>query len=168
MHQTLTLEGVVEDVDAFSTLGCGAGIPATQQLVDQGFDILGVDISSAQIALAKEKDGEETEKETDTEKVEDLEEAARIKRDSSCHTHAMIYSPSVSLFRDDAGIWVEPPAVDILTSAAINAGDVRVKHRSKSMSQSERDALESRIEEQMKERMARILRLFSMKALGMW
>ncbi|KAF5381163.1 hypothetical protein D9757_009407 [Collybiopsis confluens] len=35
-------------------LGCGAGIPATQQLVDQGFDVLGVDISSAQIALAKE------------------------------------------------------------------------------------------------------------------
>ncbi|KAF5381162.1 hypothetical protein D9757_009406 [Collybiopsis confluens] len=121
--------------------------------------------SAGSTADQQEKDGEETEKETDTEKVEDLEEAARIKRDSSFYTHAMIYSPSVSLFRDDAGIWVEPLAVDILTSAAVNAGDVRVKHRSKSMSQSERDALESRIEEQMKERMARILRLFSMKGI---
>ncbi|KIK69198.1 hypothetical protein GYMLUDRAFT_639167 [Collybiopsis luxurians FD-317 M1] len=35
-------------------LGCGAGLPATQQLVDQGFDVLGVDISSAQLAPAKE------------------------------------------------------------------------------------------------------------------
>ncbi|KAJ3726841.1 S-adenosyl-L-methionine-dependent methyltransferase [Lentinula raphanica] len=35
-------------------LGCGAGLPATQQLVDQGFDVTGVDISSSQLALAKE------------------------------------------------------------------------------------------------------------------
>ncbi|KAJ3811358.1 S-adenosyl-L-methionine-dependent methyltransferase [Lentinula aff. lateritia] len=35
-------------------LGCGAGLPATQQLVDQGFEVLGVDISSSQLTLAKE------------------------------------------------------------------------------------------------------------------
>ncbi|KAJ3992624.1 S-adenosyl-L-methionine-dependent methyltransferase [Lentinula boryana] len=35
-------------------LGCGAGLPATQQLVDQGFEVIGVDISSSQLELAKE------------------------------------------------------------------------------------------------------------------
>ncbi|KAF9064761.1 S-adenosyl-L-methionine-dependent methyltransferase, partial [Rhodocollybia butyracea] len=35
-------------------LGCGAGRPATQMLVGLGFDVLGVDISFAQISLAKQ------------------------------------------------------------------------------------------------------------------
>lgn len=35
-------------------LGCGAGVPSTQDLVRRGFSVTGVDISSAQIALAKE------------------------------------------------------------------------------------------------------------------
>jgi ubiquinone/menaquinone biosynthesis C-methylase UbiE len=33
-------------------LGCGAGVPCTQAFVKQGFDVTGVDISAAQIALA--------------------------------------------------------------------------------------------------------------------
>jgi len=57
----------------------------------------------------------------------------------------MIYSPSVLLFRDDAGSWLEPLSVDILTSAAVN--------------------VESRIEAEMKERMARILHLFTLKGV---
>lgn len=34
-------------------LGCGAGVPSTQILVGHGFDVTGVDISAAQIALAR-------------------------------------------------------------------------------------------------------------------
>ncbi|KAH7883265.1 hypothetical protein F5I97DRAFT_1903678, partial [Phlebopus sp. FC_14] len=41
--------------------------------------------------------------------------------------HAMIYTPSVVVFRNDAGTWVSPYEVDIITSAAVNAGDVRKK-----------------------------------------
>ncbi|KIY65354.1 S-adenosyl-L-methionine-dependent methyltransferase [Cylindrobasidium torrendii FP15055 ss-10] len=35
-------------------LGCGAGVPSTQDLVRRGFSVTGVDISSAQITLAHE------------------------------------------------------------------------------------------------------------------
>jgi SAM-dependent methyltransferase len=35
-------------------LGCGAGVPCTQALIKHGFNVTGVDISSAQIALARE------------------------------------------------------------------------------------------------------------------
>ncbi|KZP19117.1 S-adenosyl-L-methionine-dependent methyltransferase [Athelia psychrophila] len=35
-------------------LGCGAGVPATQQLIAHGLAVTGVDISAAQIALARE------------------------------------------------------------------------------------------------------------------
>ncbi|KIK69197.1 hypothetical protein GYMLUDRAFT_124310, partial [Collybiopsis luxurians FD-317 M1] len=87
------------------------------------------------------------------------------KRLKGFYTHSMIYSPSVLLFRDDAGSWLKPLAVDVVTSAAVNAGDVRTKYRSKTMTKSEQDALEKRIEGQMRERMARILHLFSIKGV---
>ncbi|KAJ3730889.1 hypothetical protein DFJ43DRAFT_1132740 [Lentinula guzmanii] len=86
-------------------------------------------------------------------------------RESGFYTHAMIYSPSVSIFRDDTGSWLKPLSVDILTSAAVNAGDVRTKRRIKDVNQTERDALETRIENEMKERMARILYLFALKGV---
>src|ERR1700733_1918620 len=35
-------------------LGCGAGVPCTQTLVANGFDVTGNDISAAQIELAKQ------------------------------------------------------------------------------------------------------------------
>lgn len=35
-------------------LGCGAGVPATQQLLEHGLNVTGTDISQAQIDLAKE------------------------------------------------------------------------------------------------------------------
>ncbi|KDR74985.1 hypothetical protein GALMADRAFT_519530 [Galerina marginata CBS 339.88] len=41
------------------------------------------------------------------------------------YTHAMIYSPSIVLFRNDIGHWMKPIEVDVLTSAAVNAGEVR-------------------------------------------
>lgn len=34
-------------------LGCGAGVPATRQLVDLGFDVMGVDVSSELIDIAR-------------------------------------------------------------------------------------------------------------------
>ncbi|KAI0314620.1 hypothetical protein OF83DRAFT_423843, partial [Amylostereum chailletii] len=43
------------------------------------------------------------------------------------YTHAMIYSPAVTVFRDDSGGWLAPYQIDVLTSPAVNAGDVRDK-----------------------------------------
>jgi hypothetical protein len=45
--------------------------------------------------------------------------------DNAFYTHAMVYSPAVVLFRGDMGDWKKPIDVDVLTSAAVNAGDVR-------------------------------------------
>ena len=72
------------------------------------------------------------------------------------YTHAMIYSPEVQLFRDDDGFWLEPIPVDIVTSPAVNAGEVRRLYP-------HRDGLEKKIEDAMRERMGRILALFEMK-----
>jgi hypothetical protein len=41
------------------------------------------------------------------------------------YTHAMVYSPGVVLIRDDDGEWRSPVEVDVLTSAAVNAGEIR-------------------------------------------
>ena len=41
------------------------------------------------------------------------------------YTHAMVYSPGIVIFRDDNGEWRTPVEVDILTSAAVNAGEIR-------------------------------------------
>ncbi|KAH7876615.1 uncharacterized protein C8R40DRAFT_1159995 [Lentinula edodes] len=86
-------------------------------------------------------------------------------RDAGFYTHAMIYSPSVLLFRDDTGSWLKPLPVDVLTSAAVNAGDIRTKHHIKNATKSEKRALEVRIEKEMKERMARILHIFALKGV---
>ncbi|CCM02992.1 uncharacterized protein FIBRA_05107 [Fibroporia radiculosa] len=72
------------------------------------------------------------------------------------YSHAMVYSPGVVVFRADSGEWVEPMEIDVLTSAAVNAGQVRqtlTGHRDAS-------GVEERIGAVMKERMARILFLF--------
>ena len=49
--------------------------------------------------------------------------------DNAFYTHGMVYSPSIVIFRDDKGDWTAPLEVDILTSAAVNAGDVRKQVR---------------------------------------
>ncbi|KAG7091187.1 hypothetical protein E1B28_010238 [Marasmius oreades] len=72
------------------------------------------------------------------------------------YSHAMIYSPGVVLFRDDDGTWLEPLEVDVLTSPAVNAGEIR-KKREDLESEAEN---EEKIEKEMKERMTRILFLF--------
>lgn len=69
------------------------------------------------------------------------------------YSHAMIFSPGVIFFRDDAGQWTKPCTADVLTCAAVNARAVS-KHSDDS------DSASSRIARIMRERMARILYLF--------
>ncbi|KAF8146861.1 hypothetical protein K438DRAFT_1868513 [Mycena galopus ATCC 62051] len=103
------------------------------------------------------------------------------------YTHAMIYTRGVQLFRNDDGEWVAPTTVDVLTSAAVNAGVVRsregeaddeerkteggikayfkpVANASSSSASSPPRAptkdVEKAIEDVMRERMGRLLRLF--------
>ncbi|KAJ7653825.1 hypothetical protein B0H17DRAFT_1146935 [Mycena rosella] len=90
---------------------------------------------------------------------------------SKYYTHAMIYTRDVQLFRSDAGDWVSPTRVDVLTSAAVNAGEVRrregtgkdgIKAYFKPVAAPAASAatVESAIEDLMKERMGRVLFLF--------
>lgn len=74
-------------------------------------------------------------------------------RQGGFYHHAMVYTPSVVVFRNDSGGWVTPFEVDILTSAAVNAGDVRNKNGG----HADQTKVESMIESSMKERMARVL-----------
>ncbi|KII95608.1 hypothetical protein PLICRDRAFT_222654 [Plicaturopsis crispa FD-325 SS-3] len=73
------------------------------------------------------------------------------------YSHAMIYSPRVLLFRDDDGGWTEPIKVDVLTSAAVNAGVVRNSLHGRTAGKEKTDV---RIRSVMRQRMARILFLF--------
>lgn len=77
-------------------------------------------------------------------------------RNRGFYHHAMVYTPSVVILKDDAGNWTSPFEVDVLTSAAVNAGDVRKRIKD----ESELAEIEKPIEYVMKERMARILFLF--------
>ena len=77
------------------------------------------------------------------------------------YSHAMIYSPCVLLIRNDDGEWVEPLEVDVLTSAAVNAGLVRKKALEKDPEVTE----EVKIGNVMKERMARLLYLFEKRGV---
>ncbi|OJT13805.1 hypothetical protein TRAPUB_9652 [Trametes pubescens] len=77
------------------------------------------------------------------------------------YSHAMIYSPGVVVFRDDAGAWVPPALVDILTSPAVNAGVVRTTLHGRVAGA----GVEDKIEQAMRERMARILFLFETKGV---
>lgn len=77
------------------------------------------------------------------------------------YTHAMIYSPGVIVFRDDDGIWKEPLTIDVLTSAAVNAGVVRKSF----FGQVAGKNVEGQIERVMRERMARSLFLFEQQGV---
>ncbi|KAF9228511.1 hypothetical protein BS17DRAFT_692783 [Gyrodon lividus] len=76
-------------------------------------------------------------------------------RKSGFYYHAMVYTPSVVIVRNDGGDWVSPFEVDVLTSAAVNAGDVRSKNEKGQRTASAE--IEKRIEATMRERMTRIL-----------
>ncbi|KAF8800247.1 hypothetical protein BYT27DRAFT_6840417 [Phlegmacium glaucopus] len=70
------------------------------------------------------------------------------------YSNAMIYSPSIAIFRDDDGNWLRPYYVDVLTSPAVDAGLVR------KLGYDGGSATEDRILWVMRERMGRILALF--------
>ncbi|KJA27583.1 hypothetical protein HYPSUDRAFT_115556, partial [Hypholoma sublateritium FD-334 SS-4] len=75
------------------------------------------------------------------------------------YTHSMIYSPAIYILRDDNGEWTRNfTKVDVLTCAAVNAGDVRKYTLRQNPADAEYD-----IRLVMKERMGRILALFERK-----
>jgi uncharacterized protein (TIGR02452 family) len=76
-------------------------------------------------------------------------------RKGGFYYHAMVYTPSVVVVRNDGGDWVSPFEIDVLTSAAVNAGDVRSKNDKGDRVNSAE--LERRINATMMERMARVL-----------
>jgi uncharacterized protein (TIGR02452 family) len=86
------------------------------------------------------------------------------KRDrrGGLYSHAMIYSPSVIVLRDDAGAWLPPHQIEVVTCAAVNAGVVRERAGE---SPSRVSDVGVRIESVMRERMARILFLFEQQGL---
>ncbi|KAI0740744.1 hypothetical protein C8Q76DRAFT_201626 [Earliella scabrosa] len=77
------------------------------------------------------------------------------------YTHAMIYSPAVTVFRDDSGDFIEPYQVDVLTSPAVNAGVVRKSLFGRVAG----PGVEAKIEQAMRERMARLLYLFEQQGV---
>ena len=72
------------------------------------------------------------------------------------YSHAMIFSPDVTVFRTDSGNFIEPFHIDVVTSAAVNAGVVRRTLHGQVAGEAE----EVKIGNVMKERMGRILFLF--------
>lgn len=77
------------------------------------------------------------------------------------YTHGIIYSPDIEVFRDDDGGWTRPMNIDVLTCAAVNAGEARETR----LGIPSGKATEEYIAGVMKERMARILYLFEKKGV---
>ncbi|KAH8796869.1 hypothetical protein DL96DRAFT_1010403 [Flagelloscypha sp. PMI_526] len=89
-----------------------------------------------------------------TETAQTFYQSHRKDPKQGYYSHAMIYSPDITIFRKDSGEWMNPPIqVDVLTSPAVNAGLVR-RNFGKS------DETEAAIAKVMKERMGRLLYLF--------
>ena len=95
-----------------------------------------------------------------TETASRFHDLHKKDRRGGFYSHAMIFSPSVVVLRDDAGAWVPPHQIDVVTSAAVNAGVVRER----AGGDSDPDTA-ARIEGVMRERMARILFLFEQQGL---
>jgi uncharacterized protein (TIGR02452 family) len=93
-----------------------------------------------------------------TESAQRFYNMHKRNHDDFFYTHGMIYSPQIHIFRDDLGKWTKPLVVDVITSAAVNAAEVRAHARMGESTTRE-------IEETMRERMARILYLFERKGM---
>ena len=87
-------------------------------------------------------------------------ELHRRDRRGGFYSHAMIFSPAVLVLRDDAGAWVSPYQIEVVTCAAVNAGVVRERAGDHPGSDTA-----TQIEGTMRERMARILFLFEQQGL---
>lgn len=72
------------------------------------------------------------------------------------YSHAMIFSPDVTVFRTDSGELIAPIEIDVVTSAAVNAGVARRTLHGQVAGEAE----EVKIGRVMKERMGRVLFLF--------
>ena len=72
------------------------------------------------------------------------------------YSHATIFSPDVTVFRTDSGELTKPVQIDVVTSAAVNAGVARRTLNGQVAVEAE----EVKIGKVMKERMGRILFLF--------
>ena len=83
-----------------------------------------------------------------------------VENAAAYYSHGMIYSPNISIFRDDDGNWTYPFRVDVLSCAAVNAGELL-----KASNGPMRSGLEVGIEKEMTERMGRILYLFEEKGV---
>ncbi len=99
-----------------------------------------------------------TLKTTEASKFYKLHEAETAQNLAAYYSHAMIYSPKVTVFRDDDGLWTPPFDIDVLTCAAVNAGEIFKKNDG-----ANNPGIMVGIEKEMKERMGRILYLFEQK-----
>ncbi|KAJ7842849.1 hypothetical protein B0H14DRAFT_3109266 [Mycena olivaceomarginata] len=82
---------------------------------------------------------------------------AHSTRDNPRFSHAMLLTRNVRFVRDDAGAWIAPADVDVLTSAAVN---VNALHKSLGIRDKEAPlptAIAAEVSTIMRERMARIL-----------
>jgi len=74
------------------------------------------------------------------------------------YSHGMIYSPYVQIIRNAKSEWIPPVRVEVVTSPAVNAKQVREKRRF----MKSKSSVEDRIVEVMEERMGRVLALFEL------
>lgn len=84
-----------------------------------------------------------------------LHRAESAQNAAAYYSHAIIYSPRVTVFRDDDGEWTYPFDVDVLSCAAVNAGELK-----KSLNGPISSGLDVFVEKEMSERMGRILYVF--------
>lgn len=74
------------------------------------------------------------------------------------YSHSMIYTENVTLIRNEREEWAPPVLVNVVTSAAVNAGSARNKFEARRANDA--TILEQRIQAAMFDRMGRILKLF--------
>ncbi|PPQ90266.1 hypothetical protein CVT25_013092 [Psilocybe cyanescens] len=84
-----------------------------------------------------------------------LHKAESAQNAAAYYSHAIIYSPKVMVFRDDDGEWTYPFDVDVLSCAAVNAGELK-----KTLNGPISSGLDVFVEKEMSERMGRILYVF--------
>jgi uncharacterized protein (TIGR02452 family) len=91
-------------------------------------------------------------------KFYDLHKSESSENNAAFYSHGMVYSPKVLVFRDDDGLWTPHFEIDVLTCAAVNAGEIL-----KNTNGVNNPAAMVNIEKEMMERMGRILCLFEQK-----
>ncbi|KAJ1306075.1 hypothetical protein OPQ81_010787 [Rhizoctonia solani] len=91
----------------------------------------------------------------------DLPDRAQYER--GVYTDSMVYTPGVIMVRDEWDSWASPVLVNVVTSAAVNAGVVRQQAHKEAEEEGrgvDEVALELHITQLMRSRMYRILALF--------